>query len=116
MYPILYRKKTKIRFFAALLLLAFCVRLLCAPGARESVWETITAVLRSETLLRTVVFLETGILPNRNEAALPADANKLFRVNYPDLYYDASFSNVYTGYYRNDRCLIWILNVQCSSS
>ena len=75
MYPILYRKKTKIRFFAALLLLAFCVRLLCAPGARESVWETITAVLRSETLLRTVVFLETGILPERNESEpqTPAD-------------------------------------------
>lgn len=75
MHPILYRKKTKLRFFAALLLLALCIRLLCTPGARESVWKTITAVLRSETLLRTVVFLETGILPNRNEAALPADAD-----------------------------------------
>ncbi len=46
--------------------------------------------------------------------ALPADANKLFRVNYPDLYYDASFSNVYTGYYRNDVGLFGYNNADAS--
>ncbi|MBR6427748.1 MAG: hypothetical protein IKS28_07990, partial [Clostridia bacterium] len=46
--------------------------------------------------------------------ALPADANKLFRVNYPDLYYDASFSDVYTGYYRNDVGLFGYNNADAS--
>ncbi|MBQ1411256.1 MAG: stage II sporulation protein P [Oscillospiraceae bacterium] len=63
MYPILYRKKTRTGFLLALLLLALGIRLLGAPEARRSVWKQTKSVLGSETLLKTVVYLETGMRP-----------------------------------------------------
>lgn len=74
MYPILYRKKTRTIFFLSLILLGLCIRLLCVSTVRQSVWRQAKAVLGSTTLLRTVVFLETGMLPEREQPAKQAEA------------------------------------------
>ena len=69
MYPILYRRKTRTCFLACLLLFALLLRVLCEPALREAAWEKTRAVLDSETLLRAVIFLETGVLPEKTPAA-----------------------------------------------
>ena len=61
MYPILYRKKTRIRFYLCLLGAALCLRLLCAPDLREAVRREARELLGRSELLRGVVFLETGM-------------------------------------------------------
>ena len=67
MYPILYRKKTRTGFLLGLLILAFSIRLICEPGLRAALWTRAKAVLGSETIFRAVVFLETGLLPERTD-------------------------------------------------
>ena len=69
MYPILYRRRTRTGFFAGLLIFALLLRSLFEPNVRASVWEKTKAVLGSETLLRAVIFLETGILPEKSAPA-----------------------------------------------
>jgi len=69
MYPILYRRRTRTGFFAGLLIFALLLRSLFEPNVRASVWEKTRAVLGSETLLRAVIFLETGILPEKSAPA-----------------------------------------------
>ena len=66
MYPILYRKKTRTGFLLGLLVLALCIRLSCEPGLQTALWTKVKAVLGSETIFRGVVFLETGLLPERS--------------------------------------------------
>ena len=61
MYPILYRKKTRIRFYLCLLGAALCLRLLCAPALREAARREARELLGRSELLRGVVFLETGM-------------------------------------------------------
>ena len=61
MYPILYRKKTRIRFYLCLLGAALCLRLLCAPDLRETARREARELLSRSELLRGVVFLETGM-------------------------------------------------------
>ncbi len=61
MYPILYHKKTKWRCLVGLLLLALCTWVACASEARTAVWKQARAALGSRALLRTVVYLETGL-------------------------------------------------------
>lgn len=61
MYPILYRKKTRIRFYLCLLGAALCLRLLCAPDLREAARREARELLGRSELLRGVVFLETGM-------------------------------------------------------
>ena len=46
--------------------------------------------------------------------ALPADANGLSRAGAPDLFYDASFSAAYSGYYSNDVGLYGYGNAETS--
>lgn len=77
MYPILYRRKTRTGFCAALLLLAVFIRLLCAPALRAELQERAEALLGSETLFRAALWLETGLraepAPRRlSEPILPA--------------------------------------------
>lgn len=69
MYPILYRRRTRTGFFAGLLIFALLLRSLFEPNVRASVWEKTKAVLGNETLLRAVIFLETGILPEKSAPA-----------------------------------------------
>ncbi|MBQ1678114.1 MAG: stage II sporulation protein P [Oscillospiraceae bacterium] len=71
MYPILYRRKTRTCFCAGLLAFALLLRILSEPKLRETVWEKTKAVLGSERLFRTVIFLETGVLPEARRAELP---------------------------------------------
>ena len=61
MYPILYRKKTRIRFYLCLLGAALCLRLLCAPDLRDAARREARELLSRSELLRGVVFLETGM-------------------------------------------------------
>ena len=63
MYPLLYRRRTRVRFLLCLPVLALCLRLLCAPALRGLVWEKTKAVLGSEGLLKAVFLLETGTIP-----------------------------------------------------
>lgn len=74
MDPMLYRKKRRAMMITCLLLLGLCARLLCAPNARSAVWKRVKAVLGSESLLRAVVFWETGIRLERKDAAADAVA------------------------------------------
>ncbi len=78
MYPILYRKKTRTSFLACLLLLALTIRVLGEPELRGMVWARTKAVLGSEALFRTVLFLETGVLPEKLSAPvqLPPAGNE----------------------------------------
>lgn len=69
MYPILYQRKSKRRFLLGLLLLALCTRVACASEWRAAVWKQTRAALGSAALLRGAVFLETGLLPEREPAA-----------------------------------------------
>ena len=73
MYPILYRKKTRTSFLLCLLLFALALRILCEPKLRSTIWEKTKAGLGSEALFRAVIFLETGILPEKQRAAVPAE-------------------------------------------
>ena len=68
MDPIRYRKKTRTGFRACMVLLGLCACLLCVSSLRRAVWRRSRAALSSTTLLRTVVFLETGLLPERSGA------------------------------------------------
>ena len=70
MYPILYRRRTRAVFFAGLLLLALCLRLLSEPELRRSAWERAKAVLGSEAFFRTAIFLETGVLPEKRATGM----------------------------------------------
>ena len=63
MYPLLYRRRTRVRFLLCLPALALCLRLVCAPALRGLVWEKTRAVLGSEGLLKAVFLLETGTVP-----------------------------------------------------
>lgn len=63
MYPLLYRRRTRVRFLLCLPVLALCLRLLCVPALRTAVWEKTRAVLGSEGLLKAVFLLETGTIP-----------------------------------------------------
>ncbi|MBO4419239.1 MAG: stage II sporulation protein P [Oscillospiraceae bacterium] len=63
MYPLLYQRRTRVRFLLCLPALALCLRLLCAPALRGLVWEKTKAVLGSEGLLKAVFLLETGTVP-----------------------------------------------------
>ena len=69
MYPILYRKKTRICFYFCLMGTALCLRLLCSPGLRETVRTETREILRSGKLLRGVVFLETGMRAEKAQGA-----------------------------------------------
>ena len=71
MYPILYRKKTRIRFYLCLLGAALCLRLLCAPDLRETARREARELLSRSELLRGVVFLETGM---RTTEAFPIES------------------------------------------
>ena len=71
MYPILYRKKTRTSYFIALLLGALLVRTLCRPTLRAELWERGRALLNSEAFYQLALFLEAGVLPQR-EAETPA--------------------------------------------
>ncbi len=73
MYPMLYRRKTRRGFFAGLLLLALLLRVFSEPGLRRAVWTQAEALLGSEALYRGAVFLETGVLPEK-QAAPPKPA------------------------------------------
>lgn len=68
MYPILYRKKTRTRFCLGLLLLALCVRVSCQPTLGQAVWQGTKAVLESKALRHGALYLETGLLPERETA------------------------------------------------
>lgn len=68
MYPILYRRKTRTRFFLGLLALAICVRLFCVPNLAKAAWTRTKAFLGSEVLFRAAIFLQTGVLPEKQEA------------------------------------------------
>lgn len=68
MYPILYRRTTRTRFFLGLLALALCIRLLCVPNLAKAAWTRAKAILGSELLFRAAIFLETGVLPEKREA------------------------------------------------
>ena len=72
MYPILYRRKARTGFCVGLLLLALLLRVLSEPALRAGAWEKTKAVLGSEALCRAVIFLETGVLPERSPAADPS--------------------------------------------
>ena len=63
MYPILYRRRTRVRFLLLLPALALCLRLLCVPGLRTALQERAGAVLGGKALLRAVFLLETGTMP-----------------------------------------------------
>ena len=63
MYPLLYRRRTRVRFLLCLPVLALCLRLVCVPALRGLVWEKARAVLGSEGLLKAVFLLETGTIP-----------------------------------------------------
>ena len=63
MYPILYRRRTRVRFLLLLPALALCLRLLCVPGLRTALRERAEAVLGGKALLRAVFLLETGTMP-----------------------------------------------------
>lgn len=63
MYPILYRRRTRVRFLLLLPALALCLRLLCVPGLRTALRERAGAVLGGKALLRAVFLLETGTMP-----------------------------------------------------
>ena len=65
MYPILYRRRTRSCFLVCLLLLALLLRLLSEPALREAAWERTKAILGGEALCRAVIFLETGVLPEK---------------------------------------------------
>ena len=69
MYPILYRRRTRTGFLAGLLVFALLLRVLCQPNLRERLWEKARAVLGSEALFRAVIFLETGLLPEKSAPA-----------------------------------------------
>ena len=69
MYPILYRKKTGTSFCIALLLFALSVRLLCLPVLRTALWEEMRNALGGETFFRLALFLETGMLPQKQSAS-----------------------------------------------
>ena len=71
MYPILYRRKTRTRYFAALLLLALGLRLFCQPELRQTLLERSRAALSGGALFRAALFLETGL------RAEPAPAGSL---------------------------------------
>ena len=63
MYPILYRRRTRVRFLLLLPALALCLRLRCVPGLRTALQERAGAVLGGKALLRAVFLLETGTMP-----------------------------------------------------
>ena len=63
MYPLLYRRRTRVRFLLCLPVLALCLRLICVPALRGAVWEKARAVLGGEGLLKAVFLLETGTIP-----------------------------------------------------
>ena len=63
MYPLLYRRRTRVRFLLCLPILALCLRLVCVPALRGTVWEKARAFLGGEGLLKAVFLLETGTIP-----------------------------------------------------
>lgn len=63
MYPLLYQRRTRVRFLLCLPALALCLRLVCAPALRGLIWERAKALPAAETLLRAAFLLETGTVP-----------------------------------------------------
>jgi len=68
MNPMIYRRKRGAGLLAGLSALALLLVLL-APNLRETLWEKARSLLGSEALLRAVIFLETGILPEKSAPA-----------------------------------------------